>query len=204
MFLRSKGLFLEPVEAVLGNALGNPLWEKPEFVDWVFSCGNGIPKLELDEFHESRTFCCGPCPVVGIALITGAAPGGGTGCLTVGDFFLGAFFGFTVFFGGEVSLVVFFSVFFSMSFRSMSSPASSSPVRISGASSRRACPAFLIAFASPMSNHKPVSESSFRNRPGGSMVLICWIIRAAMCAFSSFFVLFDRYSFLCSTTISRN
>mmetsp|Transcript_2915 Transcript_2915/g.8183 ORF Transcript_2915/g.8183 Transcript_2915/m.8183 type:complete len:266 (-) Transcript_2915:110-907(-) len=85
-----------------------------------------------------------------------------------------------------------------------SSPDESSSPRISGASSRSACPDFLIAFWSPMSNQSPVSLSSFRKRPGGSMLRISRTILAAMWAFSSFSVDLARYIFFRDCTISRN
>mmetsp|Transcript_20789 Transcript_20789/g.59576 ORF Transcript_20789/g.59576 Transcript_20789/m.59576 type:complete len:222 (-) Transcript_20789:322-987(-) len=64
--------------------------------------------------------------------------------------------------------------------------------RMSGASSRSACPTFFRAFSSPMSHHVP-SLSSLRNRPGGSSRRIRRTMSLAMCAFSSFRVLGLRY-----------
>lgn len=90
--------------------------------------------------------------------------------------------------------------------RPFSSPEESSPNsgRISGASSRSACPVFLMALASPISNHKPVSRSSFRKRPGGSIPRMSLTMAAAIWAFSSFLVVGARYSFLRLLMTSRN
>jgi len=83
-------------------------------------------------------------------------------------------------------------------------PSGSIAGRMSGASSRSACPVFLMALASPMSYHIPDPFSSFRNLPAGSIVRMSWTMPAAMCAFWSFLVVGARYSFFFLWMTSRN
>ena len=52
--------------------------------------------------------------------------------------------------------------------------------RTSGASSRSACPVFLMALASPISYHIPDFPSFFKNLPAGCMDLISLTMAAAM------------------------
>jgi len=70
--------------------------------------------------------------------------------------------------------------------------------------SRIACPTFLIASASPISNHILVPLSSFKKRPGGSMVRISFTTPAAMCAFFNLFVEGAKYSFFLERVMSLN
>lgn len=83
-------------------------------------------------------------------------------------------------------------------------PSASIAGRMSGASSRRACPVFLIAFASPTSYHLPSAFSIFKNLPGGFIVRMSFTMPAAMWAFSSFFVVGARYAFFLLRIKSRN
>ena len=71
-----------------------------------------------------------------------------------------------------------------------------------GYCSRRACPVFSIALASPTSNHFPVLWTSCRNQPVESRVHIPRIISAAMRAFSSLFV--SKYSDFLDLMMSLN
>lgn len=96
------------------------------------------------------------------------------------------------FFGSLLfDLLSWFSLSLFLSSSSSSPPLPLPPVRISGASSLRACPTFLIALESPISYQSP-SASSFKKRPPGSILRIDCTTCAAMCAFSNFLVVLAK------------